>query len=247
MAKNKITYPEGSTPLDPTEAADLIPDYISVQGELNTLEQANIAEAYLWAERANLNDLLTATFILALHKRMFGDVWKWAGKQRVSNKNIGVPKERIVQELGILLKDAEYWIQNKTFSADEIAARFHHRLVQVHIFANGNGRHARLITDLLLKKLGYPAFTWGAAGDPTPLEVESRTRFGNPSYTMTLWKAEQDMLDYFSCGAHAVAMRKATKWAEEIRSLRLERDSLMDWSEAKQLIKAQGKVISKQR
>jgi len=187
VTKIKITYPEGSTPLDPNEAVDLIPDYISTQGELNTLEQANIVDAFVWAERANLNDLLTATFILALHKRMFGDVWKWAGKQRGSNKNIGVSKERIMQELGVLLKDVECWIQHHTFSVDEIAARFHQRLVQIHVFPNGNGRHARLITNLLLKKLGQPQFTWGSATDPTPLEVEGPTR---KIYVSALKKAD---------------------------------------------------------
>jgi Fic-DOC domain mobile mystery protein B len=176
MAKFKMNYPDGSTPIDPSEMEDLIPDYISTQGELNTLEQANIADAFLWAERANLEDLLTATFILTLHKRMFGDVWKWSGQQRKSNKNIGVSKEDISQALGALLKDVDYWIKNKTFPSNEIAVKFHHRLVQIHIFPNGNGRHARLITNLLLKKMEQPSFTWGFAADPTPIEVEGPTR-----------------------------------------------------------------------
>jgi len=176
VAKITITYPDGATPLDPNETEDLLVDYISTQGELNILEQSNISDAYLWAEKTNLDDMLTATFLLGLHKRMFNQVWKWAGKQRGTNKNIGVSKERILQELGVILSDAEFWIANETYSPDEIAVRFHHRLVQIHVFPNGNGRHARLITNLLLKKMGRPGFTWGAETDSTPLEVEGRTR-----------------------------------------------------------------------
>jgi Fic-DOC domain mobile mystery protein B len=193
MVQVNTKYLEGATPLDPSEAAELIPDYISTQSELNTLEQANIADAYLWAKRAKLDDILTATFIFNLHKRMFRNVWKWAGKQRSSNKNIGVSKERMMQELGVLLTDVEYWIQHKTFSTDEIAVRFHQRLVLIHIFPNGNGRHSRLITNLLLKKLGQPGFTWGSDEGPTLLEVEGKTR---KTYVASL--KEADAGDYRS-------------------------------------------------
>lgn len=95
---------------------------------------------------------------------------------QISQQKFGVSKERIMQKLGALLMDVGYWIQNKTFWEDEIAARFHQRFVLIHIFPNGNGRHARLITNLLLKNLGEPPFTWGSAANPTPLEVESRAR-----------------------------------------------------------------------
>jgi Fic-DOC domain mobile mystery protein B len=187
MAKFKLTYPDGSTPLDPNELEGLIPDYISTQGELNTLEQANIADGFLWSERANLGELLTATFTFTLHQKMFGNVWKWAGKQRGSNKNIGVSKERINQELGVLLQDVAFWIQNNTYPADEIAVRFHQRMVQIHIFPNGNGRHARLMANLLLKKTGQELFTWGAATHPTAIEVEGPAR---EVYIAALQKAD---------------------------------------------------------
>lgn len=176
MSKFKLTYASGATPLDPEEAQDLIPDYISTMGELNQAEQSNISDAYVWAEKQNLSELLTGTFIFKLHERMFNQVWKWAGKMRGSNKNIGVSKESIMNDLGQLLKNVEYWIENKTFNNDELAVRFHHRLVQIHVFTNGNGRHARLITDLLLIYLVEIKFTWGTNGAYTPLEVEGKTR-----------------------------------------------------------------------
>ena len=189
MSKFKISYPSGATPIDLDELKDLIPDYISTMGELNQLEQSNIADGFLWAGKQELDDLLSVSFILKLHKNMFNQVWKWAGKTRKSNKNIGVMKENIMNDLAILIGNTKYWIDNKTFSNDEIAARFHHRLVQIHIFPNGNGRHARLITDLLLQKLGKDKFTWGTMGAHTLLEVEGKTR---SDYVAALKKADGD-------------------------------------------------------
>lgn len=176
MSKLKIEYPTGSTPIDLDEVGDLIPDYLTTVQELNSVEQSNIADGYLWAERQNLDELLTATFVLTLHKRMFDQVWRWAGKARKSNKNIGVMKEQIMTSLGQLLGDTNYWIENQTYSPDEIGVRFHHLLVKIHAFPNGNGRHARLMTDLLLMKMGVQKFSWGITEASSPLEVEGKTR-----------------------------------------------------------------------
>lgn len=189
MSKLEIKYPSGATPIDPDEAHQLIPDYISTIGELNQLEQANIADGLLWASKQNGDNLLSATFIFRLHKEIFGQVWRWAGHARTSNKNIGVMKENIMNSLGQLLKDTQYWIDHKTFESDELAARFHHRLVQIHIFPNGNGRHARLMTDLLLKKLGADKFSWGLTKADTQLETEGKIR---SEYIDALKKADQD-------------------------------------------------------
>ena len=168
---------------------DLIPDYISTWGELNQLEQSNIADAHVWAGKQNLDDLLTATFVFKLHEKMFNQVWKWAGRMRRSNKNIGVVTENIMNNLGMLLGDAAYWIQHKSFSPDEIATRFHYRLVQIHIFPNGNGRHSRMLTDLLLLKMSAPKFSWGTQGADTPIEVEGPTR---KQYIKALKLADKD-------------------------------------------------------
>jgi Fic-DOC domain mobile mystery protein B len=95
---------------------------------------------------------------------MFGDVWKWAGNFRQSDKNIGVDWRIIPVQLRSLLEDVKFWIDKETFPPDEIAARFHHRLVLIHLFPNGNGRHARLATDTLLEDFFHlPPFTWGNA------------------------------------------------------------------------------------
>lgn len=189
MSKFTIKYPSGAIPIDPDEIKDLIPDYISTLRELNQLEQSNIADAFIWAEKQNLDELLTGTFVFKLHEHMFNQVWKWAGKMRRSNKNIGITKEHIMNEVGKLLENTKYWISHTTFSVDEIAVRFHHRLVQIHVFPNGNGRHARLMTDLLLERCGESKFTWGTKGASTPLEVEGKTR---SEYISALKSADKD-------------------------------------------------------
>ena len=161
MSKLEIKYVPGATPLDPNELAGLIPDYITTQGELNTLERDNILEAASWALGKKHSAHLNVTFCSGLHQRMFKNVWKWAGRQRTTDKNIGVSKELIQQQLKLLFDDTDYWIKNVTYSPDEIATRFHHRLVAIHAFANGNGRHARMMADIVLEQNGHQPFTWG--------------------------------------------------------------------------------------
>jgi Fic-DOC domain mobile mystery protein B len=151
---------DAATPLTDEEQADLIPSWITLRAELNEAEQANILEATQWAYTRR-RDVLDERFLQALHRRMFGRVWRWAGRYRQSARNIGVDAYRIPTELRQLLGDVRFWIANRTWPPDEIAVRFHHRLVQIHPFPNGNGRHARLATDCLLERLDRPRFSWG--------------------------------------------------------------------------------------
>jgi len=151
---------EGSTLLSEEEREQLIPTYITLRSELNEAEQANILEAEEWAF-ARKRDVLDERFLRNLHKRMLGRVWRWAGKSRKSGKNVGIDAYRIPMELRQLLDDCCYWVESATYEPDEIATRFHHRLVWIHIFPNGNGRHARLAADLLLAAMGHSRFSWG--------------------------------------------------------------------------------------
>lgn len=153
---------DAATPLTPEEREGLIQSYITLRHELNEAEQENILQAEGWAF-ARKRDVLGEKFLKTLHKQMFGHVWRWAGEFRLTERNIGVAPHRIAIDLRNLLDDARYWIENVTYPPDEIAARFHHRLVLVHPFPNGNGRHARMATDLLLAALGQPRFSWGRA------------------------------------------------------------------------------------
>lgn len=169
-------HPVGATTLDPDEVDELIPDHIATRAELNAWEQLNISRGAEWLQkkRGRAEPLLTQRVLREIHRRMFSDTWRWAGRFRQTLKNIGVPPERIVEELQHLLDDTQYWIDQDTFSAEEIGCRFHHRLVAVHPFPNGNGRHARLMTDALLRELGAPAFTWGSGSIDDPGDVRSR-------------------------------------------------------------------------
>lgn len=155
-----VPQDDGGTELTEEEREGLIPSYITLRSELNEAEQANILEAEEWAF-ARKRDLLEEKFLNNLHKRMYGNVWRWAGRYRTSGKNIGIDAYRIPTELRQLLDDCRYWIENGTYEPDEIAVRFHHRIVSIHCYPNGNGRHARLAADLLLRSMGHERFSWG--------------------------------------------------------------------------------------
>lgn len=165
--------PDNATPLTPEERHELIPAYIAYRRELNEAEQENIARAQDWA-LGRRRDALTEKFIKDLHGRMFGDVWRWAGRFRTSERNLGIAHYEIPMALRQLLDDAREWIDYKAYPPDAIAMRFHHRLVQIHPFPNGNGRHARLMADLLVMSLGGGRFSWGSANLQDAGEVRHR-------------------------------------------------------------------------
>lgn len=157
----KLDYLPGATPLDADELACLIPKHITTQGELNEWEQLNIEQGETWSRRQR-KDMLNEAFVRQLHKEMFGETWRWAGSFRKSDKNIGVEWQHVSVKLRNLLDDVRYQIDHAAYPPDEIAARFHHRLVAIHPFPNGNGRHARMMADFLIQKLGQLRFTWGS-------------------------------------------------------------------------------------
>jgi Fic-DOC domain mobile mystery protein B len=167
MGLEDLTYEDGQTPLDPDEKDGLLIPTVTTRADLDEVEQRNIEQAMLWTvqrrRRFTVDEIFTEQFVMELHKRMYGDVWEWAGQFRTTNKNIGVDKYQIGVELRALLGDCRYWIENKIFPDDEIAIRFKHRIVSIHCFANGNGRHSRLIADVIIDKVfGKPVYTWGS-------------------------------------------------------------------------------------
>jgi len=151
-----------ATPLTQEEKRDLIPTHIAYRSELNEVEQENVARGQDWA-LGRKRDLLTGKFVSDLHQKMLGDVWRWAGKFRRSERNLGFPFYEIPAAVRQLLDDTKAWIEYETYTPDEIAVRLHHRLVQIHPFPNGNGRHSRLMADLLVMRLGGERFSWGSA------------------------------------------------------------------------------------
>ncbi|MEW8626621.1 MAG: mobile mystery protein B [Candidatus Thiodiazotropha sp.] len=158
---NLVDYPDGTTLLDPDELDGLKFKHVSTRGELDQLEQAGLTEGLKWLDKQKNPDVLSEAFVLELHKRLFGSVWKWAGTFRRTEKNIGVDPIQVAIQLRQLLDDARYWVEHGTYSPKELAARFHHKLVFIHPFPNGNGRHARIMADAVLTKLlNVPAIDW---------------------------------------------------------------------------------------
>jgi len=156
--------PNDSTPLDGEELQGLRLSYVSSRRELNVAESRNVEAGVRWAGKARrVDEVLDISFLKALHLAMFGDVWRWAGTFRKTDKNIGVPWWEITIALTQLTLDVTAWVSGGSlaWTADEIGVRFHHRLVAIHPFPNGNGRHSRLAADLLVEALGEQRFSWG--------------------------------------------------------------------------------------
>jgi len=186
----EFQYAVGATPLDPDEAVGLVPVHITTQADLNAWEQVNIALGERWGVRQKRRELLHEGFVRDLHRQMFDKTWQWAGTFRRSNKNIGVDWTQVAARLRDLLDNTRYQIDNHVFNEDEVAVRFHHQLVWIHAFPNGNGRHARLMADLLIMRLGRPRLTWGGASAALTSVGELRER-----YLQALRAADQGQID----------------------------------------------------
>ncbi len=152
------------TPLAPAEREGLIPTHITTREQLNELEASNILDAIGWAFRRKRN-VTDEAFLLGLHRRMLDKVWRWAGKYRTTERNLGVAPHLIEVELHALLGNMRYWLEHRSFAQDELALRFHHGLVVIHPFANGNGRWSRLAADILVVQLGGARFSWGSGAN----------------------------------------------------------------------------------
>lgn len=162
--------PDGATPLELEELEQLIPDQITTRAELDEWEQANIlrAERWVFGRSRGKPALPSDEYVRLLHKKMFDKTWRWAGQYRSSDKNLGIDWHYIVEEVAKLCDDTRYWIQQESYDLDECAARFHHRMVAIHPFANGNGRHSRLLADAILVASARLRFSWGASNLGAP-------------------------------------------------------------------------------
>ena len=182
-----LIYNDGQTPLDEDEKEDLLIQSIATRAELDEFEQQNIEDTIQWSltRRFKSEQILSESFIQELHKRMYRNVWRWAGEYRKTNKNIGVDKLEIPIALRSLIDDASYWLENNIYDPEEFAIRFKHRLVSIHCFPNGNGRHSRMIADIIVEKIfQQPVFSWGSKSLSD--EKESREK-----YLLALRKADK--------------------------------------------------------
>jgi len=172
-----LIYNDGQTPLDEDEKEGLLIKSISTRGQLDEFEQQNIEDAIQWSltRKFKSEHILSESFIQELHKRMYRKVWRWAGEYRKTNKNIGVDKLEISVAIKSLIDDASYWLEHNVYEAEEFAIRFKHRLVSIHCFPNGNGRHSRMIADIIIEKIyNQPVFSWGGASilEETDIRVQ---------------------------------------------------------------------------
>ena len=192
-----LVYEKGQTPLSEEETEGLLIPSITTREELDEFEQQNIEKAvewYLLRRKFKADKILTEEFIQSVHKRMLGDVWAWAGQLRMSEKTMGIPWYQIPVRLRQLLDNCKYWVDNKTFSDEEISIRFKHELVAIHLFPNGNGRHSRLLGDIMMKQVfKKPKFSWGHKN----LIDKSKTR---DAYIKALQKGDlgdfQDLINF---------------------------------------------------
>lgn len=157
----------GATPLSEEDIAGLKLANITTQGELNEAEAENIIRGQEWALRsrtAKLPEMLCDDYLLRLHKEMFGDVWKWAGKVREHDTNIGVPAHRIRTDLRQLYDEVRGWLEYRAYPPDETSIRLHYRIVTIHAFPNGNGRHARMLAHMaMVRHFGMKPLPWGGS------------------------------------------------------------------------------------
>ena len=189
-----IEYINGQTPLDEDEKEGLLVPTIATREELDEFEQQNIEEALQWVlSRSPKKELiLSEKFICNIHKRMYNKVWRWAGQFRKTDKNLGIDKWQIPTALKTLCDDTLYWIDNETYSPDEIALRFKHRIFSIHCFPNGNGRHSRLMADIIIDNIyNRPIFDWGTGnliepGDSRNNYLKSVRAADNGDYSQLL-------------------------------------------------------------
>lgn len=186
---------DGATPLDPDELEGLKFDHITTRSELDELEQVNITQGLRWLSRQRGGDILDDDFVRKLHARLFGDVWEWAGTYRLREKNIGIDPLYIGVHLRQLLGDAQYWAKHGTYKPLEAAARFHHRMVQIHPFPNGNGRHARIATDIFLQHyFDHPPIEWASGFN---LQADGQRRIAYIAALRAADRGEFDLLRQF--------------------------------------------------
>lgn len=166
--------PSGATPLSADDVRGLRFRHITTREQLDELEQANVVQGLRWLASEQQGDILDEIFVRKIHKQLFGEVWVWAGTYRLRETNIGVAPHQITEQMRLLLDDARLWCERRIYTPLEAAVRFHHRMVLIHPFPNGNGRHARIVTDEFLKRcFKLPPIEWASGFD---LERETERR-----------------------------------------------------------------------
>jgi Fic-DOC domain mobile mystery protein B len=174
MEGSRKSGDDGATPLGPEEFEELIPEWIINRDELNRAESQGILAARIrhFSQRLEAEKILDDLFLRNLHRDMFGSVWTWAGKYRARQLNLGIDHSQIATSVRALLDSVGYRLADGQ-DLDIVTADLHHKLVSIHPFINGNGRHGRLYVDLLRNSLGLKPFNWGGNSDENAKETRS--------------------------------------------------------------------------
>lgn len=177
---------DGHTLVPDDELEHLKLSYIRTRGELNAAEQAGIARVYASRRRPTLDRLLDDLYLRRLHRRMYDQVWDWAGRYRLVDTNIGIDPPQIPAAVRDLVAGAKMWFDGGDPSVE--AVRLYHRLVFIHPFVNGNGRFSRLAAHFAGRALDIEPFTWGAS-----LGLDTTTL--RRRHLEALWAADAGDLD----------------------------------------------------
>lgn len=160
----------GRTSLTVQDLQGLKLPFVKTRAQLSAVEGPNIVsgkQATLTSRKSRVPNMLSVEYLRELHSRMFNDVWDWAAQipSTELQNEFAASVPGIRPQLSILYADAiEYWLNDKRMTPEEFAVRVHHRVVKIHPFRNGNGRHSRLLADLLLSEnFGLETFTWGGS------------------------------------------------------------------------------------
>ncbi len=196
MSDGITDQPEGATPID--DVSGLLVD-ITTRGELNDAEGLNILTATDWIDKGRIDDLFTVQFYRELHTKMYDQVWSWAGalrSQTGQTTHPGSRPEAVDLDLGRVAMEfhCEWEALNDNSHLLPFISRYHHALVLVHPFNNGNGRWSRLAADAVIQRLaGRPPLTW--ATDTLVVDSDERKE-----YIAALQAADtgdfQPLLDY---------------------------------------------------
>lgn len=171
MTTHNFIDRDGSTPLDHDQIKGIRFSHLTTMGELDELEDINIQKGLEWLNHQKTDDYLSMEFLCKLHEKLFGDVWKWAGKFRTVEVNISKYRPYdIGPQLKNFFEDVKLWIDHGKMSWDEISAEMHHRLVSIHPFPNGNGRTTRIFTEYVQKRNKQPVTNWKASLNHKPDE-----------------------------------------------------------------------------
>ena len=154
---------DDATPLDDISGLKLPSSRVYTLKEVYEAEANNIALAtlkYLSAPPSKKIAPFTYEWLQQLHYEMFGNVWEWAGKFRSCELSIGIKAYQVPTALKELADDIAFWDKHKTYDIYEVAARLHHRAVQIHPFQNGNGRWSRMLANIYLRQNGSMPVKW---------------------------------------------------------------------------------------